>query len=369
MNWYKKAQYAKKKNQWSWEMFLKGISLGIFGTIALELLAVNNWDNIKNIYEKNKNLFEQNPASAAQEVQQDFEDLNITQQQPGQNVSINNKNVNTKTTKKAPLAVKKNAPVNIDLSKIYKIESLSGKDPRAFKVNEAGALGHFQFLKGTWDQCVGAMGKNWEWGTGALDYNKSKEVASYYFNRKIPSMLKDRSIPDTLETRLAAYNWGIGHLSDMYKKHKDKWINNAPKETKNYITKYKAAERIMRWFKKIGQQVIERPKNLTYEDVGHSQNPEKESLEEGRENYLWVYVPKDDRVYSIREDDSNVLHRYSSLKNLIPYSSYFGRFDAVSKDLSIATYKENLMYRPIPSEVLSALHREYRDIKQVYFFE
>jgi len=379
MNWYKKAQYAKKKNQWSWEMFLKGISLGIFGSIALEFLAVSQWDKIRSVYEKNKNLFEQNPASAAQEVQQDFENLNITQQQQGQNVTISPKAVSPnvvapKTIKKAPLVEKKNIPVNINLSKIHKIESLSGKDPGAFKINSKGALGHFQFLKGTWDQCVGAMGKNWEWEKGALDYNKSREVASYYFNRKIPSMLKEESIPDTLETRLAAYNWGIGHLSDSYKKYKDKWIKKAPSETKNYITKYKAAERIRNWFKKIGQQVIENPKDLIYEDIGHTQNPEKESLEEGRENYLWVYVPKEDRVYSVKEDNKNSSHDGSVLTNLLPHSSYLGRYDAMAKKLSISFNIrqqgswEISAYKDVPEEVLSALRREFPDTQYVYFF-
>jgi hypothetical protein len=215
------------------------------------------------------------------------------------------------------------------------------------------------------------LGKKWEWGTGALDYNKSKEVASYYFNKKIPSMLREESIPDTLETRLAAYNWGIGHLSDSYKKYKDKWIKKAPSETKNYITKYKAAEIIRNWFKKLGQYapITEYPKDIQYYDVGHSDyNPEYESLTQGKENYLWVYDPKSHRLYSVREDNTNVLHQQSSLKDILKHSSYFGRFDAQKKELSIAPYSDTLLYRPIPTEVLNALHREFKDIKQIYLF-
>jgi len=57
-------------------------------------------------------------------------------------------------------------------------------------------------------------------------------------NTNIPRMLSYFNIPDTIETRLAAYNWGIGNLKKSYAKHGNDWINYAPQETQNYISKY-----------------------------------------------------------------------------------------------------------------------------------
>ena len=62
-----------------------------------------------------------------------------------------------------------------------------------------------------------------------FDPAKAEIVARWYLNRRIPALLKHFHIADTLENRLWCYNAGIG----LCKK------GIMPKETKNYIVKYK----------------------------------------------------------------------------------------------------------------------------------
>ncbi|GAH18133.1 unnamed protein product, partial [marine sediment metagenome] len=46
-------------------------------------------------------------------------------------------------------------------------------------------------------------------------------------------------IPDTVATRLGAYDWGIGNLRKAWEKYGENWSNYAPGETQDYIIKYK----------------------------------------------------------------------------------------------------------------------------------
>lgn len=62
------------------------------------------------------------------------------------------------------------------------------------------------------------------------------EVANWYFNIKIPGYLKEYNIPDTITSRIIAWNWGIGHLRKWYRSGSH-W-NKLPAETRNYIKKY-----------------------------------------------------------------------------------------------------------------------------------
>lgn len=66
-------------------------------------------------------------------------------------------------------------------------------------------------------------------------YNKAVNITigTWYINTRIPQMLKAYKIPDTIDNRLWAYNAGIGNVKKGIK----------PKETKNYIIKYRKLER------------------------------------------------------------------------------------------------------------------------------
>ena len=127
-------------------------------------------------------------------------------------------------------AIKSEQPVSkvsVDLEKIAQIES--SNNPKAIN-KSSGARGLYQFMQPTWEEVVKKMGKSWTWDD-AFDGEKSKEVADYYFNREIPRLLQHYNLEDTIENRLAAYNWGIGNLSRQ-------GIEKAPQETTNYIAKY-----------------------------------------------------------------------------------------------------------------------------------
>lgn len=119
----------------------------------------------------------------------------------------------------------------IDIDKIWAIESSKGTDPSMGR-SKAGARGHFQFMKATWDEMVKKMGVDWDWRDGSMDYEKSKTVADYYINTEIPRLLKHYKIEDTVENRLAAYDWGIGNL------RYNEWYDST-QETIDYIKKYR----------------------------------------------------------------------------------------------------------------------------------
>ena len=133
--------------------------------------------------------------------------------------------------------VEQSKSLDIDMKAIVSIES-SG-NPRAVN-KKSGARGLTQIMKGTWEECVKRMGhSDWTWDD-AFDPKKNLAVGTYYANTRIPEMLKTYKIPDNIETRIAAYNWGIGKLNKTYKKYDSKWIEHIPTETKDYIWKYNA---------------------------------------------------------------------------------------------------------------------------------
>ena len=61
----------------------------------------------------------------------------------------------------------------------------------------------------------------------------NKIIGTWYINYRIPRMLNYYNIPDTIENRLIAYNWGIGNLIKYTKGELE-----LPKETKEYLEKY-----------------------------------------------------------------------------------------------------------------------------------
>ncbi len=123
----------------------------------------------------------------------------------------------------------------IDTDKIIQIES-SG---RADAVSSAGATGLMQLMKETWDETTEKMGVDWNYSE-AKDPVKNKAVGTYYMNIEIPRLLSSFGIPDNLENRLGAYNWGIGNLKTAYESEGENWLDIAPEETQRYIEKYKA---------------------------------------------------------------------------------------------------------------------------------
>jgi len=128
----------------------------------------------------------------------------------------------------------KMSPADLDMDKIIQIES-SG-DPNA-ENKRTGARGLCQITRPTWEECVKLMGVNWSWDE-AFDPEKNRAVGEFYANVRIPEMLRAHRIPDTIESRIVAYNWGIGHLNRTFKKYVKDYLEHIPKETRDYIRKY-----------------------------------------------------------------------------------------------------------------------------------
>lgn len=119
------------------------------------------------------------------------------------------------------------------------IKHESSGNPNA--VSRVGATGLMQIMPST------SKG-----GSPLLDYNKAnntsftdndlknpnvnKKIGEWYFNSRIPSMLRNNSLPDKSAYRLIAYNWGIGKLKEWHENGAD--FSALPLETQNYLTKF-----------------------------------------------------------------------------------------------------------------------------------
>jgi membrane-bound lytic murein transglycosylase MltF len=116
------------------------------------------------------------------------------------------------------------AEVKIDMNAIAQIES-SG-NPKAFNAR-TGARGLYQIT----DICR----RDYNANARAAKYSKvdlmrpdvSRRIAEWYINKRIPQLLRALGLPDTLETRLVAYNAGAGK------------VKNPPQESLEYIEKYR----------------------------------------------------------------------------------------------------------------------------------
>lgn len=229
MNWYKQAQI-----EGNWKITQMVSALGM--SAILSLLAISGM-NMPALADK----YQENPQQITQQVEQAEQVERAPQEQP-QTIEPNLTTIEPAEDIAQPIEPTVEKPIetsgDIDLNKIWQIESTSGQDPKMYKPNSSGALGHFQFLEKTWNEMVSKMGKNWDWKTGALNYEQSKLVSDFYLNKRIPQMLKHYKIPDTVKTRIACYSWGIGRLNDAYKKYGENWEIAAPLETTEYFVKY-----------------------------------------------------------------------------------------------------------------------------------
>lgn len=228
MNWYKRSQLGKEA----------GIGK-VFMGLSIPIIAILMGTSIANVNEQ----IEKNPQALSQRIQQvqqtSDDDLIARLNQASEPNQLLTEQVDPNLPPTDPNQISDpNQPSNINLDKIWEIESSRGQDPNMDK-NPSGARGHFQFMKNTWNEMVGLMGKNWDWKNGSMDYNKSAQVANYYLNTEIPRLLKSFNIPDNIETRLASYNLGIGNLEEIWDKYGDNWLNYAPTETQEYMVKYR----------------------------------------------------------------------------------------------------------------------------------
>lgn len=220
MNWYRNQLNKEAKGMWT-----------AFGWLTIPAIAVLLGGSVIDIAKKIK----ENPQQLAQEIKtvQQNTDPNTIQ---NLNIPQDSNVIPEPMFPAEPNVVPEpQGAVNIDLNKIHQIESEGGK---LLWNKETGARGHFQFVRKTWDEMMGRMGKNWDWWNDSMDYEKSKQVADFYYNKRIPAMLNYYKIPDTIKTRIGAYNWGIGELKKKWTEYGQNWLLYAPKETQEYVQKY-----------------------------------------------------------------------------------------------------------------------------------
>ena len=125
---------------------------------------------------------------------------------------------------------------DIDLAILADIES-SG-NPLALN-EHSGAMGLYQIMpkgkKGALDEWNQYHPKEQYRDDDLYDKDINTKIASWYIGERIPKMLKYFKHPDTLENRLTAYNAGISRVGC-----------EIPKETQDYINKYKTRQ-MNRW--------------------------------------------------------------------------------------------------------------------------
>lgn len=124
--------------------------------------------------------------------------------------------------------------VEIDIDKIIQIES-SG-NPDAYN-SRSGCIGLMQI-----NPKAALLDYNYYHGKKyfAQDlYNPQINVliGQWYLSHRIPTMLKHYEIPITIETIIASYNWGIGHVRRWH--DRGMVFAELPPETQNYIKKYR----------------------------------------------------------------------------------------------------------------------------------
>jgi len=126
-------------------------------------------------------------------------------------------------------------PVEINYDAIEQIES-SG-NPRAYNRN-SWAIGLRQItpivLK-EWNQ----LHPNEQYNSEDL-FNPeiNRKIGNWYLEERIPYYLKYYGLEDNIENRLASYNWGIGNVKKIGGV-REKNMDKLPKETRNYIKKYR----------------------------------------------------------------------------------------------------------------------------------
>jgi len=133
------------------------------------------------------------------------------------------------------VALRPAGPVVIDTDRLWMLES---SQRTTVPDSPAGARGPYQFLESTWAECTALMGVTWPWSIDAADIGKAEIVADYYINRRIPKMLNFFDLPDTIATRLACWNWGIGRVRRAICTYGPAWLSTAPAETRRFVADY-----------------------------------------------------------------------------------------------------------------------------------
>ena len=121
--------------------------------------------------------------------------------------------------------------VEMDYLQVAQIESAQ----RDSVVSTEGAIGRMQIMP--------IVLKDWN-RTHLTQYKKSDlfnseinvRIGKWLLSEQIPYYFKKNNIPEKMNHRLIAYNWGIGNFLTWYKKGQN--YEKLPDETKQYLIKY-----------------------------------------------------------------------------------------------------------------------------------
>lgn len=118
---------------------------------------------------------------------------------------------------------------------------------------DMSAIAHIESTNRAWIQNGRAIGLCQITPDCLADYNRSHktrfrpkdmfrpelnvQVADWYYNQCIPSMIRAGRMKDSIEMRILLYNWGVGNVKDWMKR--GAVARKIPKESKDYIVKYK----------------------------------------------------------------------------------------------------------------------------------
>ena len=105
-------------------------------------------------------------------------------------------------------------PVSI-LDLIYELESSSGKNPKAYKPNEYGALGGYQLRPGAFADLRRAHPKKWgaqKFENVAMNDGLARQAANDYI-QLISQYLVQQNVVPTRDALLAGYHSGMGNTA------------------------------------------------------------------------------------------------------------------------------------------------------------
>jgi hypothetical protein len=124
--------------------------------------------------------------------------------------------------------------VSIDVNKIIQIESNGHRKA----TNSSGAAGLMQIMPATWEEIANKIGQFKGFQKYKFNRKANVTIGTYYMNKEIPRLLKSFNLPDDVDMRLAAYNYGVGNVKKVYESYGEDWKLHLPQETADYLKKY-----------------------------------------------------------------------------------------------------------------------------------
>jgi hypothetical protein len=113
---------------------------------------------------------------------------------------------------------------------IWQKESSQGKNPNKMATN-----GDYQIKEIAYEDVkrFDDKVKKWTYEEVINDPAKGRYVADGLFNKVYPVYIKAYKLPDTTETKIAMWNWGVGKVKGVSGD-----LTKAPEITKKYIRDY-----------------------------------------------------------------------------------------------------------------------------------